>query len=105
MNRIQELLIFNLKRNRKRLGFSQERLAEICDLSQSFVAAIEVGRKFPSAETLLKLTNALDVKPYELLIEQDESLDIDKQKRLETLISELQEKVVREFRDMLEELK
>ena len=43
MNKIQELLAVNMKKARQTLGYSQMKLAEICNLSTSFIAEIETG--------------------------------------------------------------
>ena len=81
------------------------RLAELCDVSQSFIAEMERGNKFPSVVTLEKLSVALKIKPYELFVEQVDLLDSDKQKMLETLVTELRSKVDQEFQDLLDSLK
>jgi transcriptional regulator with XRE-family HTH domain len=66
MTSIREILAKNLKENRRRLGISQEKLAEMADLSTQFVAMIELSRKFPSSETLERMAAALGIEPYEL---------------------------------------
>ena len=81
------------------------KLAEICDVSQGFIAEMERGNKFPSVVTLEKLSVALKIKPYELFVEQVDLLDSDKQKMLETLVTELRSKVDQEFQDLLDSLK
>jgi transcriptional regulator with XRE-family HTH domain len=48
-------------RNRK--SVSQQELSERASLSQSFLASIETGKKRPSALTIIKIANALDVSP------------------------------------------
>ncbi len=43
------------------LELTQERLAEIVDVSASFMGAIERGEKIPSAETLMRIAMALRI--------------------------------------------
>ena len=50
-------------RNSKKL--SQFELSIRADMSQSFIANIETGKKEPSAMTLIRLANALEVSPRE----------------------------------------
>jgi transcriptional regulator with XRE-family HTH domain len=46
---------------RKALGLTQEKLAEIVDVSTSFIGHIERGTRKLSVETLYELCKALDV--------------------------------------------
>jgi len=52
---------------RKRKGFTQEKLAEKCGISISFLGHIERGTRKLSVETLYKLTEALNCSADELL--------------------------------------
>ena len=60
----QELFIINLKRFRKVRGFSQFKLAELCESSQAYIAEIEVGRKFPSPDMIERIARALEMESY-----------------------------------------
>lgn len=57
-------------RNKK--GLTQTELAEACGITQKAVSAIEVERRRPSYEVLIKLAKALNVKVDELIGEEDE---------------------------------
>jgi transcriptional regulator with XRE-family HTH domain len=63
---IREVLAKNLKENRRKLGITQPALAERANLSTHYLAMIEVARKFPTADVLERLANALGIAPYEL---------------------------------------
>ncbi|MDL2229524.1 helix-turn-helix transcriptional regulator [Treponema sp. OttesenSCG-928-L16] len=65
---IQEILSKNLKEQRKKMGYSQEKFAEISGLSVQTVNDIEGGRKWVSAKTITKLSVALQIECYELLM-------------------------------------
>lgn len=75
MDKVQTLLVKNIKRMRKKLGYSQMRLSELSSLSSSFIAEIETGRKFPSSSTLQKIADALGLKPHQLFIDEEESFE------------------------------
>jgi transcriptional regulator with XRE-family HTH domain len=69
MNYIQECLALNLKNRRAYLGLTQEKLAEIADLSSGYIAGMETGKGWPSAESLAKLSRALKVDHWKLLVD------------------------------------
>lgn len=52
-------------RNKK--GMTQTELAEACGITQKAISAIEVERRRPSYEVLIKLAKALNVKVDELI--------------------------------------
>jgi transcriptional regulator with XRE-family HTH domain len=66
MTDLRQLLAINMKRYRKTLGISQMNLADQTNISLSFIAAIEVGKKFPSPEMLERIAEALQVDTPEL---------------------------------------
>lgn len=71
---------------RKLKKFSQEKMAEFLNVSPTFVSNFETGRAFISSETLTKIIEVLDVKPYELFLFEDiESSEILYDKILENL--------------------
>jgi len=65
MNLRQEF-IQNLKEFRKKEGFSQMKLAELCNTSASYIGEIEIGRKFPSIELIENISKVLRIEPYHL---------------------------------------
>lgn len=52
---------------RKRFKYSQEKLAELSDLSKTSISSIERGKSKPSIETLEKIANALNIELKELV--------------------------------------
>jgi transcriptional regulator with XRE-family HTH domain len=60
----KELFIANLKDFRKEHKISQEKLAEMCESSQTYIAEIEVGKKFPSPEMIERIAGALNIESY-----------------------------------------
>ncbi|MBO6086776.1 helix-turn-helix transcriptional regulator [bacterium] len=55
-----------IKELRGKRKISQEKLAEMAEISQNMLSGIETGNNFCSAETLEKIIIALDVEPNEL---------------------------------------
>jgi len=66
MTNLKQLLAFNLKQNRHRLGISQAKLAEKAEASTQYISMLELGRKFPSAEMLERLAFALEIDSLNL---------------------------------------
>jgi transcriptional regulator with XRE-family HTH domain len=58
----------NIKKYRKRLGISQERLAEISGLSIQTINGIEGCRTWVSDYTLVAIASALGVDVFQLLL-------------------------------------
>ncbi|MCL1931513.1 MAG: helix-turn-helix transcriptional regulator, partial [Treponema sp.] len=63
---IRDVLALNLKKNRHKLGLTQEKLSEKAGISAHYLAMVEVSRKFPTPEMLERLAEALEVEPHEL---------------------------------------
>jgi transcriptional regulator with XRE-family HTH domain len=67
MNTVRELLAANIKARRSELGLTQEKLAELVDVSYQMIHDIEGCRTWVSDRTLQNLSAALGVDTYELL--------------------------------------
>jgi transcriptional regulator with XRE-family HTH domain len=65
---IRSILAKNLKEQRKKLGLSQEKFAEISGLSIQTINDIEGCRKWVSDKTMTKLSSALNLECYQLLL-------------------------------------
>jgi len=65
---IQKILSRNVKTRRNKLKISQEQLAKAAGLSIQTINDIEGGRKWVSSKTITKLSNALNVECFQLLI-------------------------------------
>jgi transcriptional regulator with XRE-family HTH domain len=58
----------NLRRHRLRLGLSQERLAEICELDRTAISLLERRKRTPRLDTIVRLARGLGLSsPCELL--------------------------------------
>ena len=58
-----KFVITRIKEVRRQKRISQLELSTISNLSQSFLASVENGKKQPSVLTLLRIAKALDVSP------------------------------------------
>lgn len=62
-----------IRRYREEAGITQERLAELVDISTNHLGAIEREVKTPTMETFVKLLNVLGAEPNEVLNGSDSS--------------------------------
>ena len=67
---IREVLAVNLKKHRQDRGWSQAKLAEKTGTSTQYIGMIEIKLKFPSADMINKLAEALKIDPTELFTKQ-----------------------------------
>jgi len=66
--KIRQILADNIKRRREYLGLSQEKLAELTDLSVQTINTIEGCRMWVSDKTITRLAKALEVEVFQLLV-------------------------------------
>lgn len=94
MTDLQQSLAANLKEHRARWGWSQADLAEHSDLSVSYVGDLETGRKWPAAPILVRLADALQVKPFQLLMTTEDGRDLVAWLERRDLVIELGDRVL-----------
>ena len=63
---IKKLLGRKIKQYRILRGFSQEKLAELLNISQRTLSGIECGNNFLTSQTMDKILNVLNISPDEL---------------------------------------
>ena len=68
MERLREIFAKNLKENRQKRGLSQEKLAELVNVSTHHIAMIELTRSFPASELMERLADALNIEIHELFV-------------------------------------
>jgi len=65
---LKDIFSRKLRENRRKCGFTQEKLAEIVGISTHYLAMLETARNFPTSDTLERLSAALEIPVYELFI-------------------------------------
>lgn len=64
---LRERIALHLIVRRKAKRMSQEEFANDSGLDRSFVGHVEQGRRNLTLDNLIRLANALEIEPYELL--------------------------------------
>ncbi len=67
--RIRKMVSFNIRKYREQNHLTQEMLAEKMDMTSVTVSRLENMLQWPSPRTLVCLTKALGVRPYQLFME------------------------------------
>jgi transcriptional regulator with XRE-family HTH domain len=99
MTDVRVLLARNMKRCREILGLSQMKLADRVGCSTTLIGNIEIGKRFPSAENINKIADALEIPPSELFAE--ESAAIDRIQTTQELRARLEKKVLKAIGEAL----
>lgn len=66
-SKLRNLLALNVKAQRKKLGISQEALADAANLHRTYVGAVERGERNVSIDNIERLTSALGLPASELI--------------------------------------
>jgi transcriptional regulator with XRE-family HTH domain len=69
---LRKVLSANIKDRRKKLGISQEKLAEMTELSVQMINSIEGHRAWVSDKTLVALSRALGIEVFQLFMPSTE---------------------------------
>ena len=71
MTDCRQILARNMKKYRQLLNLSQIALAEKVGCSSTLIGNIEINRRFPSAENINRIADALEVKVADLFSESE----------------------------------
>ena len=81
---------------------TQSQLAELCEISTTFVGEIETGIKYPAPKTFEKLAKMLKVQPYVLLMPKDIVIDeVDKNELLQMFTEDVREMIQMDLESVL----
>lgn len=98
-----------IKQYRKEKGYTQFEMAEKIGVSEFYISALETGSRKPSRETLIKLSNEMNMpieKLLELKTEQSIKLASDElYARIESLPKDKQKHIINIIDFIIEELK
>ena len=97
MDEYQQEFIENLKKYRKMRGLSQEKFAELCDVSTGNIGNIECGMSKPSFDLLITMGKVLGIHPALLL--SDKPLETNQIKSAEehTMLLSIYKKLQKHF--------
>jgi len=79
----------NVKLYRNRRNWSQTDLAEYANISINFLGDIERGKKWPHPDTLTKLASALEIKVFELFLEENIEIEPETQTLMSRFVKDV----------------
>jgi transcriptional regulator with XRE-family HTH domain len=68
MERLGTIFANNLRGYRRKRGLTQEKLAEMVEVSTHHIGMIELTRNFPTFDLIERIAKALDIEIYELFV-------------------------------------
>jgi transcriptional regulator with XRE-family HTH domain len=92
---IAQIFAENVAKYRKKKGFSQYDLAQLCGISRAMISHYEREGMFPPADRLQSLADSLDVPVYQLFKQSGMETDS------EAAISDIDPRSVKKLRDIL----
>jgi len=99
---LKDIFSKKLRENRRKCGFTQEKLAEMVGISTHYLSMLETGRNFPTSDTLESLAAALDVPVYELfLFDQSPKEELEQLKQ--DIVKEINQTVSKAIKQTLAE--
>ena len=98
---LEHIVIENIKKIRKEKNISQEKLAEFCGTSTSYIGLMETYKNIPKLSTIEKIATALNVPPQNLFITDknnqeekiSESKEIVRENIKKDLMREIEQKI------------
>jgi transcriptional regulator with XRE-family HTH domain len=103
---LNQLFVRNLKKWRKKRGYSQKLLAERCNAAHSYIRQIESGSGHPSFALIGKLAYALDIDAYRLFYDEtaEQREKPSQTSTIESIKADFLEKINRELDAVIEKL-
>jgi len=68
---LRNTFAINMRALREAIGLSQEKLADIAGLHRTYIGSIERGERNLSIDNIEKISLALGVAPYTLLLDKE----------------------------------
>ena len=86
---IRKIFGSNVKKYRLKKGYTQEKLAELAEISDKVSSPIETGRSFIKLEDMPKLCEVLEVEPFQLFLTNETSGEISDDLKRERVLTRL----------------
>ena len=104
---LQDIFINNLKFYRKKIGFSQELLAEKLNKGTNYINKIESHASFPTIQVIEEIAEVLGIKAYQLFEEESTPQNIitsDRDRFVSDVTETLYKKLTADMKSILEKI-
>lgn len=95
---ILQKLGMRIREERKKKKLTQEKLAEMVDLSPDYIGYIERGKQAPYLKTLDRISECIGVEVYELFMYKDSGRRSERKAAISDLVMLLQDKSPEDIR-------
>lgn len=99
---LEHLVIDNIRRIRKEKGITQERLAEYCGTSASYIGLMETYKNVPKLSTIERIAEALNV-PVQAIFAESAASCAQTDARASALRSRIKQEVMRSLESSLDD--
>jgi transcriptional regulator with XRE-family HTH domain len=97
---LEKVVIDNIKRIRKEKGMSQEKLAEACNTTTSYIGLMEIYKNVPKLSTIERIAVALNIDPI-ILFQPPTKSSAQKEETMERIKSSLMHAIETELVQIL----
>jgi transcriptional regulator with XRE-family HTH domain len=108
MTHFQDLFIKNLRFYRTGRDISQIDFSKLINLSPNYLNAVENGKNFPSPEVIQKMSDILEILPYQLFLEHPVNLSgvsADEKMAVIQELSYVKQQLIDEIDDIIQKYK
>ena len=92
---LENLVIDNIRRIRKEKGITQEKLAEYCGTSASYIGLMETYKNIPKLATIERIAEALNVPAGVLFAEKETEPDADAEEQKAVLRERIKKEIMK----------
>lgn len=99
---LEHLVIDNIRRIRKEKGITQEKLAEYCGTSASYIGLMETYKNVPKLSTIERIAEALNV-PVQAMFAESIADCTEAEARVSALKSRIKREVIQKLESCLDD--
>jgi transcriptional regulator with XRE-family HTH domain len=100
MERLGTIFANNLRECRRKNGLTQEKLAELVDVSTHHIGMLELTRNFPTFDLIERLAKALNIEIYELFVAPNSTRE-ELNRLRQDIVSEIKQTVAEAVKEAL----
>lgn len=100
---LENLVIDNIRRIRKEKGITQEKLAEYCGTSASYIGLMETYKNIPKLATIERIAEALNVPAGVLFAEKETEPDADAEEQKAVLRERIKKEIMKSMEASIDE--
>lgn len=100
---LENLVIDNIRRIRKEKGITQEKLAEYCGTSASYIGLMETYKNIPKLATIERIAEALNVPAGVLFNEKETEPDVVVEEQKAVLRERIKKEIMKSMEASIDE--